>query len=184
MRDRLLRKLVHIAIGIVVFLSVNTFGKWLVEGALCFFLLAGIFLQDQKIKGKKIPVVDHFLDKLGDKNAGIPGIGAMQYFVGLLLIISFLDNPSKINAGIAMLALGDGVASLIRGRVKWPHNNNKTLEGSAAFFLISALACYLYVGFSGVLVALLATAVESMPMKGISDNISVPAATVILFKLI
>ena len=180
--NRLLRKIVHITIGLVVFLAVNIYGKWIAESALCFCLLVGIFLQDQKIKGKSLTIVDYLLKKL-DKSESMPGLSAMQYFVGLLVIISFLELV-KINAGLIILVFGDGIASLINGRIRWPHNKDKTIEGSFVFFVISSLACYLYIGAGGLIAAFLITMVESISFKGISDNITIPVATVILFKLI
>lgn len=184
MKDRTLRKTTHILIGLFIFLVLNTLGKWIAELGLFLILLIGIFIQDQKIKGKKLFIIDTALEKMGDKNEFLPGIGAMQYFVGLLFIISFLNDLYHINASIIMLSFGDGIASMVNGKIKWPYNKHKTLEGSICFLIVSAMGGYLYARILGVIIALIVTVVESLPLKGISDNLTVPISAVILFKLI
>jgi dolichol kinase len=92
-----------------------------------------------------------------------------------------LNDPNQIAAGLIILALGDGVATLIGqyGVLKLPYNHKKTIEGTVAFFL-SSLVGGIFIGPLIIPVAFLAAFVESLPIK-FDDNLSVPIVITAFF---
>jgi uncharacterized protein (TIGR00297 family) len=118
----------------------------------------------------------------------------------LALILVFRDEPAVAAAAWAILAFGDGAATLVGVTVKTPAlswNRQKTIGGLAAFVLIGGAAGVAAAAWtigavptasSWTLVAPLAAAVlaglaESAPL-GLDDNITVPVtAAVALWSL-
>ena len=120
-------------------------------------------------------------------------VGAISYFVSLLILVLFFPDPAVI-AAWAALALGDGLATILgqksnRPKLWW--NASHSLVGSAAFmvatFLGSGWALFWLVpglGSSQILTiatvaSLVGAVVESLPLK-INDNISVPLAVALV----
>ena len=181
------RRALHIGFGVLMVVFFSLLGK---EGfeygeALIFIsLVITVFFMDQKLKKKKIPIVDFLIEKLERPNI-MPIHGAFWYGVGLLLILSFLNNIKYIYASIVILAFGDGVATLVgrRGKIRLFHNKNKTLEGSIAFFIASSIASYPFIGIVALPLSLLCAFFESINAN-LDDNLVVPLVCVIFFLLI
>jgi dolichol kinase len=119
--------------------------------------------------------------------------GAMLY-VAVLLGLVFFFPLSIVAASWAVLALGDGSATLFgqhfRAReLAW--NKNKTYVGSLAFFVFATLGATVLLGwmmpelaFSVALghagrTALVASLVESLPWR-LNDNVTVPIASALV----
>jgi dolichol kinase len=169
----------------VVFFSLLGKGGFEYGEALLFVaLLVTIFFMDQKLKKKSIPIVDFLIEKLERPNV-MPIHGAFWYGVGLLLILSFLNNTNYIYASIAILAFGDGAATLVgrSGKIRLFHNKNKTLEGSIAFFIASSIASYPFIGIAALPLSLLCAFFESIDTR-LDDNLVVPIICVVFFLLI
>lgn len=114
----------------------------------------------------------------------------------LLLILVFRTRLDIVAAAWGILALGDGMATVVgraaRGRA-WPWNPQKTIAGTLAFMSFGgaagALLCWwaqpnvarvgepavLFVVGAPVVAAIVAALVESIP-AGLDDNLSVPFA--------
>jgi phytol kinase len=96
--------------------------------------------------------------------------------IGIFIVVLLLQPKFAIGA-IAILAFGDPSAVLIgrrMGRHKWNHNPEKSIEGSAAMFAVSAIALtFLLHPLEAIVVSLSATAFESLPLR-ISDNLVIP----------
>lgn len=109
-----------------------------------------------------------------------------------LLILLYRDRMDIVAAAWGVLAVGDGLATIVgraAGGPVWPWNRRKTMAGSAALFLFGGLAGAAlawwsrpavvppaYVWFSlgaPFLAAFAAAAVETIPIR-LDDNISVP----------
>ncbi|MDY6864756.1 MAG: hypothetical protein SVY15_02115 [Halobacteriota archaeon] len=105
-------------------------------------------------------------------------VATLFFLIGAIIVVLFL--PSEFAIGSILVAtVGDPSAVLIGrsyGRHKWNHNPAKSLEGSGAMFLVSALAL-IATGFFPIMVALVvslcATLFESLPIK-VSDNLIIP----------
>jgi uncharacterized protein (TIGR00297 family) len=112
----------------------------------------------------------------------------------LLLILVFRTRLDIVAAAWAILALGDGAATLVGrrvGRRRIPWNPDKTWEGTLAFVLCASagaiLLCWLtqpnlespqsrsFVFGAPILAAITAAFVETIPVR-LDDNLSVPFA--------
>jgi uncharacterized protein (TIGR00297 family) len=128
-----------------------------------------------------------------DEARGFP-LGILLYPLAVLLLtLIFSTRLDMVAAAWAVLAFGDGAATLAGRRIggrSWPWNPEKTLAGTAAFVLCGgigavALTCWTRpavtplppLGFAllAPLVAVsVAALVETIPVR-LDDNVSVPA---------
>lgn len=132
-----------------------------------------------------------------DERPDGPPAGILLYPVSVLaLILLFRERLDLAAAAWAILAFGDGAATLVgrthgrHGR-RWPWNPAKSLAGSAAFVLVAgpaSVAAMLWVGhhlavppplwlavaapLAGTIMAMFA---ETLPVR-LDDNVTVPAA--------
>jgi uncharacterized protein (TIGR00297 family) len=127
-----------------------------------------------------------------DAARGFP-LGILLYPLSvLLLILAFPRRLDIVAAAWAMLAFGDGSATLVGRLVKSAHlpwNKEKTVAGTTAFVLVGGTTGLLlawwtrgavtpqppwqFLVFGPLLAALAAGLVESMPVR-LDDNLSVP----------
>ena len=104
--------------------------------------------------------------------------------LGILFALGLLrsDYIAAI-AAIMILALGDGFATYIGtiyGRHKLPWNNRKTIEGSIGF-AVGAMCALLVLPLPiTVIVVLLATVVETIPIR-LNDNITLPVVSSLVY---
>jgi uncharacterized protein (TIGR00297 family) len=136
-----------------------------------------------------------------DEARGFP-LGILLYPLAVLfLILIFSARLDIVAAAWAILAFGDGAATLVGRRVdgwRWPWNHEKTLAGSAAFAVCGgaaavALACWTrpavvpepplwYDVLAPVAAAIVAALVETIPVR-LDDNVSVPASAALVLWL-
>ncbi len=129
-----------------------------------------------------------------DVRRGIPA-GILVYPTAvLLLVLVFRSRLDIVAAAWAILAVGDGAATLVgrrSGSTRIPWNRDKSWEGTAAFMLFggaaSVLLCWWtqpnvaapapvwFVLGAPVLAAIAAAFVETIPVR-LDDNLSVPLA--------
>jgi uncharacterized protein (TIGR00297 family) len=129
-----------------------------------------------------------------DLRRGVPA-GILYYPIAvLLLIVCFRNRPDIAAAAWGILAVGDGMATLVGQRVggaRLPWNRDKTWAGSAAFAATGGLAGVLlcwwtqpnvvpaapfwFVVGAPLAAAIVAAAVETIPVR-LDDNLSVPFA--------
>lgn len=178
------RKLVHVAFGGCAF-ALRYLSWWqaavLAIGALAFNLIM-------------LPRVAPQLLRPGERT-GSARSGITLYPVSVLLLVLVFPHRLDIAAAAwAILAVGDGMATIAGRRLGWvaiPWNREKSLAGSLALFLcggaagaLAALWCRPNVSptpdewfsIAAPLVAALAAAfVETIPIR-LDDNLSVPAS--------
>ena len=178
------RQLFHIVIGLIAIFIIMEFGKGVLMGVVFFTIIMGLFLVNMTFLGKKIGLVNWFIRHFERNNIPFPGWGSACYATGILLVASFLEDQNAIIAAIFIMAVGDGVSTLIgrKGRIKLPYNKKKTLEGTTAFFLFSLIG-YLFVGEIIIPISLIAAIVESLDLP-IDDNLSIPVVLTFLFLVI
>ncbi len=188
-RGELLRKLLHMAVGLIAF-AVRFLGP--VGSAACA-LTATLFnlLLLPRIGGKN-------LWREAETARGA-SLGIVLYPLTVLLLILAFWRHLEVAAGIwGILAFGDGMASLVGmsvGRRKLPWNPGKSWAGSLAYWIFGTAACTtlllwtaggtdrvyslpFVLGISAV-AALVAAALESLPL-GLDDNLGVPLVTGLL----
>lgn len=100
--------------------------------------------------------------------------GATYYITGVLLCIIIFDKSIAI-ACIFFIILGDTAAALVGKR--WGRTKligNKSLEGSAACFIVCLLITLFWINpIVGIAGAFFATLTELLPLR-IDDNLTVP----------
>ena len=181
------RRLIHISFGLLLIALLSIRGEEsyeLIEVALLATFLAGLWVMDQKLKKRKLYFVDYLL-KVFERPHALPVYGAFWYGMGALLLLSYLRDINYIRAGIAILALGDGFSTLIgrSGNMRIFYNKNKTFEGSIAFFIVSSIASYIFIGTAGIALSLICSIAESIDW-GVDDNFVIPLTCLLFYMLI
>jgi uncharacterized protein (TIGR00297 family) len=140
-----------------------------------------------------LPRVAPRIYRAGDRSRGIHGI-VIYPFAVLSLLIVFPRRPDIVAAAWGILAVGDGMATLVGrgvGGRRWPWNPEKTIAGTAAFAIAASLAGavlawwvrpavpstppLLFAFVVPAVAALTAAFVETIPVR-LDDNISVTAS--------
>jgi dolichol kinase len=172
------RQLFHIFVGIGALAVLLLFGRGFLIAAIFFTLIIGTLLINARLLGKKIALVQWFVERFEREDAPMPGWGSACYAAGALIAATFLDDAGQIAAVLVVLGIGDGVSTIIgrRGRLGIPYNSNKTLEGSMGLFF-SALLAYWFIGPLVIPMAFVAAVAESAPK--IDDNLMIPIACAI-----
>jgi len=179
-RGEILRKLVHMAVGLIAF-ALRPLGPELAAlcalGALLFNLLVL-----PRIGGRRL-WREH-------EAARGRALGIVLYPLAVLLLVLLFWRRLEIAAAIwGILAFGDGMASVVGmtlGRAKLPWNPGKSWAGSLAHWLFGTLAATILLQWTApdhysnlfalgacAGAALVSAVLESMP-QGLDDNLGVP----------
>ncbi|HEY0788190.1 MAG TPA: DUF92 domain-containing protein, partial [Thermoanaerobaculia bacterium] len=136
--NEILRKIVHIAFGFCALLL-----RWLAPWQAALVALAAL-LHNWKV----LPLV---LGKRIARDARGTDLGILLYPIAVFfLIVAFWRDQALAAAGWAILAFGDGSATLagrLIGGPALPWNRAKTFTGSAAFVLAGGAAAWLIASF-------------------------------------
>jgi len=194
------RKFLHIMIGnlpfVIPFFTLNSFPLNLP------FFVAAPFIIVTLLATPYVPS-----RTLGERLKGLTGITEKGHHLGLVyyavsytvLALFFASKPYIIAAGVLPMAYGDASAAIIGekyGRRQYHVFTKKSLEGSAAMFIVSFLSVEASILFFSTLyllplvtlsvaalaVALVATIAEALSPLGF-DNITVPLLGVSVFLL-
>ena len=168
-----LRKSLHIAFGVFAFAL--KWLPWTLAAGVCVVAILGNWLILHRVVGRGVARHERGFD------AGI----VLYPVMVLLLIVVFRDRLHYAAIGWAMLAFGDGIATLAGKSLRigsLPWNRDKSWGGFAGGFLagaISGIAVAYWMDYRApvvVLIAALAAAIaESLPL-GVDDNVTVPIA--------
>lgn len=171
------RQLIHMLFGVFFVLLGALLPRDEMLLFLLFFLSFGLLVSTLKSRGLRLPFFDAFLMRF-ERPGREPGRGVVMYAGGLLLLFSFAPSHSFALGVAGILALGDGLATLIgkKGWTRLPWNPAKTVRGTMAFFAGGFLASAWFLGplpalFYSAVLALL----ESVEW-GMDDNLFVPLA--------
>ncbi len=99
------------------------------------------------------------------------------YFCLVYAVLSVsMWNLNRVLAGVVMLfmAVGDAVTGLVRAR--FIRKRGKHWTGSLAMFAVCSALSYVFFGWKGLILSLVATLAELQPL--LDDNIAIPLATV------
>ncbi len=114
--------------------------------------------------------------------------GASYYLIGCLIIILFFKNQNIIMASLLIMSIADSFAAIIG--IKYGNTkiyNNKSLEGSFVFFVISFIILNIFISslsvFEFIVISVLVTLVELFSYHRINDNITIPISCSLLIKL-
>lgn len=184
-----LRQLYHIFIGLCFLTTLLLFGRGALLSLLFLCTLFVLCIVHLKHLHVRIPLVDELLFRMERTDAPSQGAGSLWYVCGMLLLASFLQSEAAIASSLFILAIGDGVSTLVGkqfGKHPLPYNRKKTFEGSLAFFLSCAPVFFLG-GIPALLIASACALVESLPHDfgkiKIDDNLSISITCLLLFPL-
>ena len=171
-----LRKSLHIAIGFGAFAL--KFLSWPVAAAVCVAAIFSNWLLLHRIVGKRVSRHERGFDE-----------GTILYPVAvLLLVLVFRHQLHYAAIAWAMLAFGDGVATLAGRSMRiasLPWNPDKSWGGFIACFLANAIAGIAVAYWMNyrepvvVLIAALAAAITETLALHVDDNVTVPFAAAV-----
>ena len=171
--NEVLRKGIHIAFGLGAFAL--KWVPWYVAAGVCVVAIAGNLLLLHRVVGRSVARHERGFD------AGI----VLYPVMVLLLVVVFRERLHYAAIGWALLAFGDGVATLAGKSLRigtLPWNGDKSWGGLLAFVVAgfpAALAVAYWMDYREPLVVLLATlaaaVTESLPLR-VDDNVTVPVA--------
>lgn len=178
------RKIVHIGSGhVVLFAWWLQIPEWV---GIAAAFVAGL-----------VALISYFLPILPSINSvGRQSLGTFFYALSIGIVIAIfwpLDHPEYAAIGILVMAWGDGLAALIGQNFgKHPYqlgNIKKSWEGSLTMAVVSFVVILIIlgsvnglnwqIGLTAIVVAIVATALESFSKFGI-DNLTVPVGSAML----
>lgn len=183
------RKVVHIGVGMLIWLVPLLFDDWRPFVYTCF-LFAGLTFLDNRFRFFKAMASKDDAGNLGTFYFPLAAAAVVWYFWG---------QPGLLVGAIMPLTWGDGMAEVIGrryGRRRYTiFNHTRSLEGSAAFVgfgaLTTMLALLVYQApavalgpalAAALVVALAAAVVEAVTISGL-DNLTVTATAMLLLTL-
>ena len=176
------RQIVHIVLLALAFL-LKYLSHWQAAGLLLFLVVLTIYLVP------RLKIKSYFYRRHEQKYSQ----GAILYFL-ILLILVFIFPLYIVAASWAVLALGDGAATLIGKNFKvkeLPWNRGKSYIGSLSFVVFGTLGAYLLLRWmappinpdiflsASFKTAVVAAVVESLPIK-LNDNVSVALTSAVV----
>ena len=172
------RQVSHITYGTIIIALIYFLGTAKAEILLLCALFLGMTAMHLRMEKKRAPVVDYLFDLL-ERPMVMPAKGAFMYTVGAMLALSFLGNLDYALAVLAVVAWGDGMATVFgrHGKAKLPYNKKKTVLGTIAFAAFGFAAASLFIGWAALPLAILAALVESLETK-MDDNFVIPVACI------
>lgn len=170
------RDVAHIVFGTIILAGVWLFGRSGAELVLLLCLFIGMVAMQLRMRGMRAPLFDELFDVL-ERPGVMPAKGAFMYALGALLALSFLGSQAQAMAVIAVIAWGDGMATIVgelfgKG-MRLPHNQSKSVPGTLAFIAFGTAAAYLFIGVNALWLALACALVETLDLE-IDDNFLVP----------
>ncbi len=179
------RKAIHFATTLIPLYYYFTHDTLLVKW-LTLFLAVGFLIADLlRLKfalARKI-FLNIFGSMLKDTESLKRLTGATMLFIGMAATV-FLFKERQAVPALLMVCLADPLAGIIgqwRGKsVFW----EKTLEGSAAFYLTAAAIILIFTDYSwwGLVVSLMVTLLELLPLP-LDDNLLIPVAAAYLLSI-
>ena len=184
-RQEIYRKFIHISSSIMAlalwYFGKETFLPWLISVAIILTLLDYGRHYIDLLRRIYIYFFTVFTRPIEYRNLS----GASWVVIGAALTtIIFNENTAII--GLLVLSLADSAAAIIGLKFVNTHLFNKSLEGSAAFFIVAFLIVfYLSPAFFliNLITVLAATAVELFSTARINDNLFIPLVTAFILTL-
>lgn len=193
------RKFLHIVIGNFVFI-IPFFSLTALPLNFPFFVASPFILLTFFATPLSPINLKRKINGLTDITTGGHEFGLFLYAISYTVLAFFFSaKPYVIIAGILPMAFGDAAASLVGqklGRHKLRLLKNKSLEGSAAMFMVTFVSVTLtllafsylcpfslqWLILSSFVVSVMATVLEAVTPKGL-DNLTVPLISALLFLL-
>ncbi len=120
-----------------------------------------------------------------EKPDAVYGEGAAMLGFGVLLAGSAIGSIAYIEFAMVALFFGDAIATIVGthiGNRKMPHNRNKSVAGTAAFFIVVGALGFLFIGWYAVPFALVLALLESVDAR-VDDNVLIAVGAIALYAL-
>lgn len=188
-RRELGRQVLHLLFGtatiavLIYFYSIGwDEGRILAQITFTVVLCAALFVAHLKLRAISTPF-DPLFAYVGKRDR-FPAEGALWYILGILLILTFLQQFREIATAILILAIGDSVSTIFarRGAGRGLILKNKTPESIVAFILLSLPLAVVLVGSAAIPLVILCALFEAVDLK-INDNFLIPIVCVVFFLL-
>jgi dolichol kinase len=179
------RDIIQIALGIVV-LAIIAFLKSSTAIAVVFALIILGYVVNDLSSESRLKGVYKVLESGLERSGVVYGSGALYIAAGTAMVVGFVNSPVFVMFGIVVLFFADSVATIVGVNLDWvklPYNRNKSVFGSLAFFLITALLGYPLIGIAAVYLGALLAFVESVDLK-LDDNVSLAMVVVVAYVLL
>lgn len=174
------RQIAHLITGIITIalLKFNLLNIHLLVGLLVLGMTLSIIIKKYPIPFI-YPALKYF-ERPKDMKI-FPGKGPLFFVLGS--IVSLLLFPERTAfAAIAIMAVGDSITTIIGlyfGKIKYPYNKAKHVEGTMMAIIFSTLAAYSFVDFPKAFMASTAAMIfESFTIKfidrSLDDNLFIP----------
>lgn len=178
------RNLMHMFVGLVITAIYAIFGKWPSFSFLFFIFVAGMFMQMIIASGRKIPIIENFLDafETEEETENWRGLGAQTLVLGSLITIFFFDYKVVIPA-LLVLTISDALSAIAGTYIdSTVILEDRTVFGTTAFFVSALVILAFFVPVPiALMIALAVSIVELIPLP--DDNVWIPLATAFLLSV-
>jgi dolichol kinase len=113
------------------------------------------------------------------------GYGAIWLALGIAVTMGLLFSNAYMLAVLSTILIGDPLATIMGvkfGRIRIPHNKEKSVAGSLAYFFSVLIISYFFVGYFAAVIAIAASLIESVELR-IDDNLTVPVFLILIILL-
>ena len=176
-RNEIVREIIHVSGFLVPFICMYLLNLQVVSLLILFVTLLYIASELARLRGTNLPPFTMITQRAAIEPE-IHEFVTVPIFFALGIILPLILFPVPENyAAIAVLALGDSSATLVGkkfGRMTFPFNKGKKVEGSVFGFLPAFIGALIFVNPLKALVgAFIGMLIEVLPSP-INDNLTVP----------
>ena len=176
-RSNAFRSTIHIGGFSVPFICSFLLGIYPTVALILSITILYIASEFFRIYGKTFPIFTSITNKAAIKLESLEFAAAPIYYALSIMLSLLIFSPKIAYASIAILTLGDGLASIsgkIIGRVTYPFNKTKHVEGTVLGLISAFLGAAAFLGPVKALVgAAIGMLTECLPLP-VNDNLTVP----------
>jgi len=173
------RQFLHAGMGVLISIGILVMGIAMTTMYTLAGTVIGLFIVHLKAAGRTVPIIDQLLLRY-ERDGVLPGKGSLYYAIGILFALGLLrDDPPAAIAVILILAIGDGLATIVGssvGRHRLPWNRSKSVEGSIGFAIGAASSLLVLPSLATIAACIAAVVLESLKIE-LDDNITLPVVT-------
>jgi HAD superfamily phosphoserine phosphatase-like hydrolase len=183
-----IREAIHLSGILIPFISIHLIAPFTTAFLIFLLTLAYIASEFARIEGINFPIISEVTRRAATKPEIHEFVTAPIFFaLGIILALLLFPAPFSY-ASIAVLALGDGAATLFGvkfGKRVLPFNKGKRIEGTIFGFTFAVLGALFFVGnpLKATLGAAAGMIMEALPTP-LSDNLTIPLTAGLMFMLL
>jgi dolichol kinase len=179
------RDLVQIFLGVVL-IAILYFFQYAPAVSIIFALIIIAYTTNNLLANLKLSYIYRKAMDLERKDVTY-GLGATTLAASTALVMGFTHSTNLMLFGVVVLFFADSLATIVGVSMKraaeLPYNQYKTYIGTFVFFVVAAIAGFIFIGLYGVLFAVILAFIESLNLS-LDDNIRSGIVIVILNALI